>query len=413
MDFLINNIANILAVQPKGMWEFFIFGLDNVIKDYGLTIILLTFIIKVLMLPFEFFNRYCSKRNGVKMAVIQPEIDAVQRRYGSNREEMNKRIMEVYKKNNYSVTGSCLVMFLNLIITTVIFFTMFAGLKNIETYKITTEFETLRSVYEQNIGGTLVETRIDETQSKIQVKLPDNTVVDLDDAKTKIANEEVVKKFGEIKSGFLWIESLWRPDTNASVTLSYNDYLSVSKVKSEDLPQSIYEQILNPIKEDDKYGGWNGYFILIVLSMVLTYLSIKIGYWIGKAKASLKGEPYVDVMSQNKLLIYLMPAIMAVFAWTYNAAFALYMVAGALFSLITNPIFTILVDKLYEINKQKEQEKTAGAVSYSRANVNKPEKTQTKDVEIKNAKIVKNNKKQQSNEIIFKKDSKKTSKKDK
>lgn len=413
MDFLINNIANILAVQPKGMWEFFIFGLDNVIKDYGLTIILLTFIIKVLMLPFEFFNRYCSKRNGVKMAVIQPEIDAVQRRYGSNREEMNKRIMEVYKKNNYSVTGSCLVMFLNLIITTVIFFTMFAGLKNIETYKITTEFETLRSVYEQNIGGTLVETRIDETQSKIQVKLPDNTVVDLDDAKTKIANEEVVKKFGEIKSGFLWIESLWRPDTNASVTLSYNDYLSVSKVKSEDLPQSIYEQILNPIKEDDKYGGWNGYFILIVLSMVLTYLSIKIGYWIGKAKASLKGEPYVDVMSQNKLLIYLMPAIMAVFAWTYNAAFALYMVAGALFSLITNPIFTILVDKLYEINKQKEQEKTAGAVSYSRANVNKTEKTQTKDVEIKNAKIVKNNKKQQSNEIIFKKDSKKTSKKDK
>ena len=54
MDFLTINIANLLATQPQGMWEAFIFGLENVIKNYGLTIILITLIIKVILLPFDF-----------------------------------------------------------------------------------------------------------------------------------------------------------------------------------------------------------------------------------------------------------------------------------------------------------------------------------------------------------------------
>ena len=64
MGFLTSTISNLLATQPQGMWEYFIFGLDNVIKNYGLTIILMTVIIKIVMLPFDFLNRYVSKNNG-------------------------------------------------------------------------------------------------------------------------------------------------------------------------------------------------------------------------------------------------------------------------------------------------------------------------------------------------------------
>ena len=353
MDFLTINIANLLATQPQGMWEAFIFGLENVIKNYGLTIILITLIIKVILLPFDFLNRYVTKKNATKMAVIQPEIEKIQKRYGANRDLINQKTMEVYKKHNYSVTGSCFAMILNLAITMTIFFTLFTGLNRIAAYKTATEFETLQAVYEQTVGGELVETKISDTESKVQVKLEDGTIIDLDEQKISLANEAVVKTYGEIKEGFLWIKSIWRPDTNASVTLNYKDYLSISKTKAEDLPQAVYEQIFNPIKNDKEFSGWNGYFVLIILAAVATYLSTQINVWIGKARASLKGEQYVDAMAQNKILIYLMPIIMALFAWFYNAMFAIYMVTGALFGLATNPIITLIVDKLYAKKRTK------------------------------------------------------------
>ena len=153
MDFLTINIANLLATQPQGMWEAFIFGLENVIKNYGLTIILITLIIKVILLPFDFLNRYVTKKNATKMAVIQPEIEKIQKRYGANRDLINQKTMEVYKKHNYSVTGSCFAMILNLAITMTIFFTLFTGLNRIAAYKTATEFETLQAVYEQTVGG--------------------------------------------------------------------------------------------------------------------------------------------------------------------------------------------------------------------------------------------------------------------
>ena len=67
---------------------------------------------------------------------------------------------------------------------------------------------------------------------------------------------------------------------------------------------------------------------------------------------------------QNKILIYVMPIVMAMFALFYNAMFALYMVTGSLFGLATSPLITMLVDKVYEKSVKKEEEKTR--VSYSR-----------------------------------------------
>ena len=390
MGFLTSAISNLLATQPQGMWEYFIFGLDNVIKNYGLTIILMTVIIKIVMLPFDFLNRYVSKKNASKMAIIQPEIEKIQKRYGNNKDLVNQKTMEIYKKNNYSVTGSCLVMVLNLAVTMTIFFTLFTGLNQIAAYKTATEFEQLKSVYETNVGGTLIATTATETEaSKVKVSLSDGTTVDLTEEQIALANSEVIKTYGEIKSGFLWIKNIWRPDTSASVTLSYKDYLSISKTKAENLPEIIYNQILDPIKNDKQFSGWNGYYILIILSALATYLSTQINVWIGKAKAQKQGKPYVDAMAQNKILIYLMPIIMALFALFYNSMFAIYMVTGALFGMIVNPLLTLLVDKLYDNSEKKEKEKVLSGVTYSRRNVT----NKVDNEKVKNAKIVKTNNK--------------------
>ena len=368
---ILNFASTILQIaEPKGLWESLIFGIDKGIQNYALTIILVTLIIKVAMLPFDYFNRYFSKKNSSKMAVIQPEIDKLQKKFGNNRDMLNQKTMEVYKKHNYSVMGSCFIMLLNMAITMTIFFTLFNGLNQIAAYKTAFEFEQLRTTYETTVGGTLVE-QVENSQSFIKLQLPSGEVVDISADLQAQANDAVINKYGEIKSGFLWIKNIWRPDTHASVTLSYKDYLSISKTNKEDLPQVVYEQILNPVQNSKEFSGWNGYYILIVLSFVVTYLSSQITIWIGRAKAKKQGKPYVDAMAQNKIMIYLLPAIMALFTLFYNAMFAIYIVAGAVFGLITNPIISLIIDSVYEKIEKKERDRVLNKVSYSRHNIKK------------------------------------------
>ena len=38
-----------------------------------------------------------------------------------------------------------------------------------------------------------------------------------------------------------------------------------AQTNKEDLPQVVYEQILNPVQNSKEFSGWNGYYILIIL----------------------------------------------------------------------------------------------------------------------------------------------------
>ena len=362
MDFL--NLGPMLldVAKPTGMWESIIFGLESLVKNYGLTIILVTLAIKLVMLPFDFYNRYINKKNSSKMAIIQPELEKVQKKYGANRDVLNQKTMEVYKKHNYNVMGSCLGMLLNMVLTMVIFFTLFSGLNKIAAYKIYTEYQTLQTTYESNIGGQLVEVVNTENNSVVKIKLSDDSIVELTEELQTKANAAVVEKYAEIKEDFLWIKNIWRPDTNTNIVLNYSDFISNAKIDESELSSAVYNQVMNPIRNNNE--GWNGYYILILLSAATTYLSSQISIWMGRAKAKRSGKPYVDAMSQNKLLTYLMPVIMALFTLFYNAMFAIYIVTGALFGLATSPLMTIFVDKAYDKSVEKENEKIR--VSYSR-----------------------------------------------
>ena len=87
--------------------------------------------------------------------------------------------------------------------------------------------------------------------------------------------------------------------------------------------------------------------------------------WISKWRAKKKGLD-VSLMTggNNKIMTIVMPLIMGVFTLFYNAAFGLYIVAGALIALITSPLVTLFVDMLEIEAIKKEQSKTVA--SYDR-----------------------------------------------
>ena len=81
----IRNISNFFSsvaiTQPTGVWEKIIMAFHNGIPNYAWAIIVFTLVLKIVMLPLDFFNRKISVKNTKVQALVQPEIEKVQKKY--------------------------------------------------------------------------------------------------------------------------------------------------------------------------------------------------------------------------------------------------------------------------------------------------------------------------------------------
>ncbi len=353
-------IVNLLSVSaPGGLWGGLINWLSKGISSYAVVLIVLTLLVKVVLLPLDCVNKYTSKINSRKQAEIAPEIEKINKRYANNKELLNKKTMEAYKNHHYNIYGTCVTMLLYLVLTLVVFFTLFNSLNKMSAHKIYNEYTTLRSTYAIELG---LETTATDEELVAAGTYVEGTTTDEQKQKIDNANKAVVAKYGEIKEGFLWIENIWRPDTSAKPILNYKSFLSNSKIKSSEVSESAYNMVMNPVKNE--YSGWNGYFVLALLTAASTLGSFFINNAVAKYRAKRKGKVYIKSAEGGKTMLFIMPIIMGIFTLMYNAAFGLYILTGNLFTLITGPLITLLVEWLDERKMKKEQQKYT--VSYSR-----------------------------------------------
>jgi YidC/Oxa1 family membrane protein insertase len=85
-------------------------GLYLLVPNYGLAIILITVIIKVLFWPLT----QASTRSMKRMQALQPQMKALQEKYKDDPAKMNKKLMEFMKENKVSPMGGCLPMLLQI-----------------------------------------------------------------------------------------------------------------------------------------------------------------------------------------------------------------------------------------------------------------------------------------------------------
>lgn len=85
------------------------------VHNYGLAIILLTIVIKILFLPLTHKSFVSMQR----MRELQPKMNAIKSKYKGKkdleaRQEMNQEVMELYKKEGVSPFGGCMPMLLQI-----------------------------------------------------------------------------------------------------------------------------------------------------------------------------------------------------------------------------------------------------------------------------------------------------------
>ena len=99
-------------------------------------------------------------------------------------------------------------------------------------------------------------------------------------------------------------------------------------------------------------GRFNGYFVLIVLSIGLMLLQ----QWISmRANKSVNELGTVDGSGArtSKWMLVMMPLIYGIFSFFYSAAFSLYMITNTLYGLITMLIINKCVDVWFKKKEAK------------------------------------------------------------
>ena len=84
--------------------------MHKVFKNYGVSIIVLTILINIILFPLTQVSYMSMKR----MQLIQPQMNKLREQHKKNPEKLNKEMMELYKKHKVNPFGGCLPMLLQM-----------------------------------------------------------------------------------------------------------------------------------------------------------------------------------------------------------------------------------------------------------------------------------------------------------
>ncbi len=93
------------------MWEWFtnfltnvLAGIQGLVGDWGLSVIILTVIIRLILTPL--MNH--STKSNARMQVMQPKLQEIQDKYADDPERQSKELQKAYAEMNFNPLGGCL-----------------------------------------------------------------------------------------------------------------------------------------------------------------------------------------------------------------------------------------------------------------------------------------------------------------
>ena len=106
----------------SGLFQSILEWIFRWVGNYGWSVVVFTLFIRLLMLPFDIK----SKKSMRAMNKIQPKVALLQKKYANDKEKLNLKLNELYRKEHVSPMASCLPM----LITLPILWFMFAAMRN-------------------------------------------------------------------------------------------------------------------------------------------------------------------------------------------------------------------------------------------------------------------------------------------
>ena len=313
-------LTNFSLILGFNLWHSIISWFGSWITNYGWAIIVFTIALKLLMSPLDIYQRISSKKQQKYQAVMQPELQAIQAKYANNKEKLNQETAKVYKKYNFNVGGMCLSMLITLGLSMAVFLTLFSSLRSYGTKKLYNSYSQLESVYVEVVGDKKVEDLTDDEKNTLEIAIED--------------------KYEELsdQNSWLWVKNVWKKDANESQFVDFDDYAKHKGLKGDNKTQAkeVYKYITTTI--DGKETQANGYYVLIILAVAISFLT----QWLSQKLTMPKGQ---KLNTMNKVMLSIIPISMAIFAFTSNVVFTLYVIVNSVMTAIISSIIACVMNK--------------------------------------------------------------------
>lgn len=164
------------------------------------------------------------------------------------------------------------------------------------------------------------------------------------------------KYYDENRQDFLGIpfigRNIWYPDSMLNKEIpDFSTFKStVSSAGIDDSYREYYEKVTANLGEEK--GAYNGYFVLIILSIGGMLVQQLISMKANKSTNELGSVDGAGAKT-SKYMMIMMPLIFGVISFFYSSAFSLYMIVNTLYGILS----TLLINKLTDISFQKKKEK--------------------------------------------------------
>ena len=330
--FIIGPVAKLLGYIMEGIF----FCLDKIgIPNIGLSIILFTIVIYLLMMPLTVKQQKFSKLS----AKMNPELQAIQAKYKNKKDnesmmKMNEETQAVYAKYGVSATGSCV----QLLIQMPILFALYRVIYAMPAYvgKIKDAFFPLvDELIAQPGSAEFIQTFKDAAMFTKQfsneaftggnMEYIRNTFIDVLNRASTLEWSSLADKFPSLSADVsMTVETLEK----------YNNFLGLNIGNS---PSFIVKEAVSA-----------GSYLMVVAAIAVPVLSA-VTQWIN---TKLMPQPESNNSQDNtmassmKTMNYMMPLMSAIFCYTLPAGMGLYWIAGSVVRSIQQVIINKHIDKM-------------------------------------------------------------------
>ncbi|MDY6368030.1 MAG: YidC/Oxa1 family membrane protein insertase [Clostridia bacterium] len=149
-------------------------------------------------------------------------------------------------------------------------------------------------------------------------------------------------------SKFLWVKNIWATDSPMKhpVESDWDTFKKTYEYDGADIGKDGYKTLIAGLSDEQESP--NGYFILVALTALSSLLMQLVMGKSQKAQMELQTVDGQGAQTQ-KMMMWMMPIMMAVFAFMYTAAFSLYIIISSVLSLLTTLLINYIADRKFKI----------------------------------------------------------------
>ena len=309
------------------------------VGSWGWAMVVFTIMVRLVLTPLDIKSRMSMR----KTTKLQPQMQALQKKYANDKEKLNQKTAELYKKEHVNPLSSCLP----LLLTWPILIAVFGAMRMAANKELLIQL------------GQILNNEIPQLERWLWIKnlwMPDSIFA---------AAMPDVRTLQQIPAD-QWLSWFNTLDANNLPVLIKDMGLTAESFAQANLGKTLAD-IVEAMQQNAAYveavavkPGWtfnllitqlslvneyNGLMLLPILSAVSQLAMTKI---MGNSQPT---DPSAPGASTGKFMQYFFPIFSLIICFSYSAAFALYWVAGNLVSM----------GQTYAINKFLDKREAAAA----------------------------------------------------